>query len=161
MYSPRMATEIERKFLVNLRRLPHDLAHNGGDIIEQGYLTNKPAVRVRVAERRAWLTIKGPGKISRAEYEYPIPVKDGRELLSLCKSRLVKIRRKVKIGRHTWEVDQFLESLRGLWTAEVELGSEDEAIVIPKWVGKEVSLDSRYSNSRLAKSQRIPRIVSV
>ncbi|MCG8099218.1 MAG: adenylate cyclase, partial [Candidatus Thiodiazotropha taylori] len=35
--------------------------------------------------------------------------------------------------------------------AEVELGREDEAFVMPEWAGEEVSGDTRYYNANLVK----------
>jgi adenylate cyclase len=51
----------------------------------------------------------------------------------------------------TWEVDEFLQENAGLIVAEVELGSEEERIELPPWVGEEVSHDSRYLNVNLMK----------
>src|SRR3954464_5443244 len=118
-----MATEIERKFLVKQDALPTDLP--AADELEQGYLSTEPAVRVRLVARpdgtrHAELTIKGKGLLSRAEFNYPIPVADAEALLKLCARGLRKVRR--KLGR--WELDHFRD--RDLWLAEIELESEDE-----------------------------------
>ena len=80
-----MGTEIERKFLVDEKRLP-DLPQ--GDELEQGYLATDPTVRVRLVARpdgtrHAELTIKGQGLLTRAEFNYPIPVADAEALLRL------------------------------------------------------------------------------
>lgn len=142
-----MGVEIERKFLVHRDQLPRDLP--AGDAIEQGYLANTPTVRVRVrtapdGTRRGELTIKGKGKLTRAEYNYEIPADDGAELLELSATSLRKTRR--VLGR--WELDFFPEL--DLWLAEIELEREDEPFEKPAWVAAEVTLDPAYSNSRLA-----------
>jgi adenylate cyclase len=153
--------ETERKFLVNIDLLPPE-AREGGSHYLQGYMLSTPTVRVRVSNAnswnaKAWITIKG-GKqgISRAEFEYEIPPEDGLELLKMCSVALVKTRRLVQVGDHTWEVDEFRGSHAGLWLAEIELDSEDEEFVMPAWVTREVTHDPNYTNSALAKSGKVP-----
>jgi adenylate cyclase len=152
-------TEIERKFLVDVERLPAVL-RTGGAKLAQGYLSFTPSVRVRVAEEtgasRAWLTIKGPGTIERTELEYPIPVEDAHVMLAMCAASLSKIRRHTKVGSHVWDVDELLGSLAPLWLAEVELRSAGEPFERPDWLGDEVTEDSRYTNAALARAGRPP-----
>ena len=145
-----MALEIERKFLVDKRKL-HKLEFLSEEKITQGYLSDHPAVRVRLKEERAFLTIKSRTVgISRQEFEYEIPVEDALQLLKLCGRRVLKkYRRKVSYGGHVWEIDFFAGRHAGLILAEVELSSPDERIDLPDWVTKEVSRDSRYFNSNL------------
>jgi len=142
-----MGVEIERKFLVRPELLP---ALPAGEALAQGYLSTEPVVRVRLIRQggsaaRGKLTIKGPGFLSRAEYEYEIPAADAEELLRLCKRRLQKIR--YRIGR--WEIDEFTD--RALWLAEIELQGEAEPFERPAWLGDEVTTDPRYSNAALAR----------
>ena len=145
-----MALEIERKFLVDKRKL-HKLEFLSEEKITQGYLSDHPAVRVRLKEERAFLTIKSRTVgISRQEFEYEIPVEDALQLLKLCGRRVLKkYRRKVSYGGHVWEIDFFAGRHAGLILAEVELSSPDERIDLPDWVTREVSRDSRYFNSNL------------
>ncbi len=149
-----MATEIERKFLVQgdeWRGL------GVGVIYRQGYVANinGRTVRVRVVGEQGYLTIKGPtiGK-SRAEFEYKIPVEDAEELLeTLCDRPLIeKTRYKINIGNLIWEVDEFGGENQGLILAEVELETENQSIDIPHWIGKEVTSDPRYYNVNLVKN---------
>ena len=49
------------------------------------------------------------------------------------------------------EIDFFAGRHAGLILAEVELNSSDEQIILPEWISKEVSHDSRYFNSNLVK----------
>ena len=146
-----MATEIERKFLVRTERLPKDLPE--GNELEQGYLSVDPTVRVRLVTgpegtRYAELTIKGKGMLTRAEFNYPVPLEDAEALLRLCRTALRKRRR--KLGR--FELDHFRD--RDLWLAEIELQGEGERFERPPWLGEEVTEDPNYSNSRLATPQR-------
>ena len=50
-----------------------------------------------------------------------------------------------------WDVDEFHGKNKGLWIAEVELESENEEIVLPKWVEKEVTYQKKYYNAYLSK----------
>lgn len=147
-----MGLEIERKFLVRGLSM---LDGHAGVRLAQGYLGFDPdrTVRVRVAEDGAWLTIKGRGQgIRRAEFEYAIPIEEARQLLELCTGSVVdKTRYRIPHAGHLWEVDVFHGDNEGLVVAEVELGSEDEVVELPDWIGGEVSADPRYLNARLAR----------
>lgn len=147
-----MGLEIERKFLVRDLSV---LAGHPGVRLSQGYLSFDPdrTVRVRVAEDGAWLTIKGRGNgISRAEFEYEIPIEEARQLLDFCTGSVVdKTRHRIPHAGHLWEVDVFHGDNEGLVVAEVELDSEDEAVELPPWIGEEVSEDPRYFNAKLAR----------
>ncbi len=150
-------TEIERKFLVKVSKLPEQV-RTGGERYIQGYLSLQPTVRVRVAGSKAWITIKGPTSgITRSEFEYEVPVDEAIEMLNLCSCKLTKIRRKIRVGNHVWEVDEFQGIHTGLWLAEIELTNEDEVFEKPIWIGPEVSGDARYSNAQLAKTGRKPK----
>ena len=145
-----MGIEIERKFLV----IGEDWKLQGsGEFISQGYLSRDPArtVRVRVKGQQAWLTIKGQSVgASRAEFEYPIPLVDAQQLLTLCEGpRVEKIRRVIPYAGMDWEVDEFLGDNAGLVVAEIELASAEQAFESPPWLGQEVTEDARYFNSQL------------
>ena len=90
--------------------------------------------------------------ISRAEFEYPIPLEDAEALLEgLCDERVVeKTRYRIPFAGHVWEVDEFCGANAGLVVAEIELEHEDEAFARPPWLAAEVSGDPRYLNSNLA-----------
>lgn len=145
-----MGIEIERKFLVasdGWRRA------GAGERFQQGYLSVEPerTVRVRLAGERAQLTIKGlTVGATRVEFEYDIPADEARELLALCIPPLIdKTRHRLLIGEHTWEVDEFHGVNAGLVVVEVELASEDELVVLPEWVGEEVTEQPAYYNANL------------
>lgn len=150
--APRMSVEIERKF-----RVVSDAWRPGatGVSVRQGYLTASRdlTVRVRIAGPLATLTIKGPtAGITRAEFEYPIPVEDAAQLLAdHCGGRIVKkTRYRVAHEGRVWEVDEFEGANAGLVLAEIELESEDDSFATPEWVGAELSGDPRFNNSALA-----------
>ena len=145
-----MATEIERKFLVDAAKIA-PVNFTSEEKISQGYLSTNPTVRIRLNDGRGFLTIKSSTEgITRQEFEYEIPPRDAVELLELCGSRVLKkTRRKVSYGGHIWETDFFEGRHAGLILAEVELNSADEIVELPDWVTKEVSDDERYFNSNL------------
>ena len=147
-----MGTEIERKFLVRDTRILQGLT---GVAIAQGYLSRNPSatVRVRVVDSVGYLTVKGKTEgISRAEFEYRIPIAEARQLLALCEPGLIEKRRyRIAVAQHIWEVDVFQGDNEGLIVAEVELGHAKEQPVIPPWIGAEVSDDPRYFNSALSR----------
>ena len=146
-----MSSEIERKFLVS----GSDWRTINGQRIVQGYLNRDKhrTVRIRLAGRTAYLTVKGiTTGASRAEFEYQIPVNDAEEMLKLCDGPIIeKVRHCVAHGGLTWEVDEFFGDNAGLIVAEVELENEHQVFDFPNWVTKEVTTDSRYFNSNLAK----------
>lgn len=119
----------------------------------QGYLSRESGrtVRVRSAGEVAWLTIKGKAEgISRAEFEYEIPVSDARNLLEMCLPGIIdKTRYRVSHAGFVWEIDEFHGENAGLIVAEVEMENEDCDPELPPWVGDEVSHDRRYFNSSL------------
>ena len=146
-----MGVEIERKFLVDETLLPE---LTNGYTIKQGYIqtVDHTTVRIRIRDKEAFLTIKGKSQgASRLEFEYPIPLSDAQEMLTnLCHTSLIeKTRYLVEHEGHTWEVDLFDGSNKGLIIAEIELESEDEEFSLPAWITKEVTDDVRYFNSNL------------
>ena len=146
-----MAQEIERKYLV-VGEFKH-LAHNSMHLI-QGYIASgKRTVRVRIGDSGAWLTIKGPsrnGGLSRYEWEKEIDVEEAKELLQLAEDAVIdKVRYYVDYEGHTIEVDEFHGDNEGLVIAEIELQSEDERVVLPEWLGREVTGEKRFYNSHL------------
>jgi adenylate cyclase len=150
-----MGLEIERKFLVvndswrTRARQPVEIA--------QGYLGegSKASVRIRVAGEQAWLCVKSARSgMTRLEFEYPVPVEDGRTMLrQLTRDGLVeKTRFSVPENSHTWELDVFHGANDGLVIAELELERESEAFHRPEWLGLEVTDDARFYNGYLAKN---------
>lgn len=148
-----MKKEIERKFLIKGDFMPYV---SSSTRIEQGYIAKSDSLtlRIRTRDDKGYLTIKGRSNeagMSRAEWEYEIPVEQARELLSFSKGTISKTRYLVPAGNHTFEIDRFYGKNEGLIVAEVELQSEDEEYPRPEWLGKEVTGDRRYYNSQLLK----------
>lgn len=150
-----MGKEIERKFLVKGDFKPHVSKQTR---IVQGYLSSVPerTVRVRIKGDKGFLTIKGIGNASgasRFEWERELPITEVEELLKICEPGVIdKTRYLVKVGAHTYEVDEFYGENQGLILAELELASEADAFEKPEWLGQEVTGDVKYYNSMLMKN---------
>ena len=177
-----MSIEIERKFLVNESILA--LAIEQGDPddwdkvedIQQGYIIENEEtdtlLRVRIAtrpnkheihmhlvnEREAWITIKKAiSDASRYEFEYEIPVEDAEQMLEMCPVIIRKTRQYfIEEGvENYWVIDTFhMPNGSNLVIAETELSSEDQEFDRPERVGMEVTDDSAYYNSNIAKMMR-------
>ena len=146
-----MPREIERKYRVKGNGWRD---HGAGVPYRQGYLSTvaERTVRVRLIRDKGWLTIKGiTVGATRAEYEYEIPSDEASEMLdNLCERPLIeKTRYRVEHQGLIWEVDEFDGDNAGLIIAEVELDDEDQTIVLPDWVGEEVTGDARFFNANL------------
>ena len=146
-----MATEIERKFLVEGEAWRQGAV---GTTLRQGYLSTvkERTVRVRSVGEEGFLTVKGISVgATRVEYEYGIPAADAAEMLDdLCERPLIeKVRYRIPFAGLVWEVDEFLGVNAGLIVAEVELADEDQQFERPPWAGNEVTDDPRYFNANL------------
>jgi len=149
-----MAIEIERKFLVKNNRWRDKVVKSVK--MRQGYMTESgPAsVRVRVDGEQGYLNIKSMTLgVQRHEYEYVISLADANEMLdNLCVRPLIeKTRHYVKDAGHLFEVDVFEGENAGLVVAELELTDADQPVVMPDWLGEDVSDDPRYYNVNLVR----------
>jgi adenylate cyclase len=157
-----MALEIERKFLATPDVLP---LCRSGVLLVQGYLytDSRNTLRVRRAGGRAFLTWKGPksGAV-REEIEAEVPLQMGEELLAdvPVQERIRKTRYRVEHAGAIWDVDVFAGALDGLILAEIEMARADQRVALPPWVGREVTSDQRYRNSRLATWARLERLTA-
>lgn len=153
-----MGIEIERKFLLLDARWREQIEHS--QPMAQGYLVGAQAlrddiarasVRVRMAGDQAWLNIKAARLgIERAEFDYPMPLADARDMLaSLCDGVLEKVRHIVHVDATRFEIDEFGGENAGLIVAEVELPAADAPFARPPWLGAEVSALGRYYNVNL------------
>ena len=146
-----MTKEIERKFLVDKTKWQ---PVSKGILLTQGYLSANEytTIRVRTQADMGFLTIKGKTQgFSRDEYEYAIPLQDAKEMLAMCPDGVIKkFRYTEEHNSMIWEIDVFLDKNEGLMMAEIELSSEEQEIILPHWIEKEVTGDVRYYNSYLA-----------
>lgn len=143
--------EIERKFIPLTP--PVSLKDCAFRDIEQAYLTDDPAIRVRKEDGAYYLTYKSGSSMAHEEYNLPLTEEAYRRLLEKCDGSVLKKRRYlIPDGPYTIELDVFLGNHQGLRIAEVEFPSveEAEAYRIPEWFGKEVTDDPQYRNSYLS-----------
>ncbi len=145
--------EIERKFLVS--DIPIDLTQCVCRIIEQGYLSTNPVVRVRKDNDEYYLTYKGKGLMAREEYNLPLNKEAYEHLIKKADGNIItKHRYEIpdKTGR-TIELDIFDGTFKGLILAEVEFDSIEEAdnYIPPDWFKEDVTNDTNYHNSNMSK----------
>lgn len=150
-----MAKETERKFLVK----DDSWRSRCGEGVRyiQTYLNTNPdaTVRLRIAGPKAYLTIKSRNHgIERGEWEYEIPVHDAKEMIEECETSPVIDKTRYRDGR--WEIDVYHGALNGLVVAEIEMDRPHEPVVLPEYIGREISDDVRYYNSSLALSGEVP-----
>ena len=148
-----MAVEIERKFLLVSDRWKAGIVQT--QLLRDGLLARfgEGKVRIRHAGDRAWITVKGPRSgISRAEFEYEIPLEEAEEILSICElPHIEKVRHIVPYGGLSWSVDSHQGLLAGIEFAEVELEHPEQPITLPPWAGEEVTHDPKYRKANLLK----------
>lgn len=140
--------EIERKFLVTNDEW-RQLAVRSVRLRDGLIATYKDRkVRVRIAgDDMATVAIKGSRVgIAQLEFEYEIPIADAERMLStMCQDdNLEKERFFVEDGGRTWHVDVYSGILQGVVIAEIELKDERQELILPRWIGKEVTGDSFY-----------------
>jgi adenylate cyclase len=148
----RVGIEIERKFLVRGDAWRAQVA--GIVRIRQAYLATdgKASVRIRIRDdKSATLNVKSrPASLRRLELEYPIPVLEAEAMIGLRHgATLEKVRHLVPHGDLTFEVDVFSGENHGLIVAEIELQDERQEVVLPDWIGAEITGQAQYYNSAL------------
>jgi CYTH domain-containing protein len=150
--------EIERKFLVEE---PPQLDGTERVKIAQGYLSlardGGAEVRLRRADGRLVLTVKGGGGLSRVEEEVELDPDRFESLWRLTQGqRVVKTRHVIPHGERDIELDVYEDELEGLLTAEIEFPDEKAAedFEPPNWFGEEVTGNTKYLNETLATKGR-------
>lgn len=144
--------EIERKYLIHT--LPENLENYPHRIIEQGYLSTEPVVRIRRDNDEYILTYKSKGLMMREEYNLPLTKDSYMHLREKIDGRLIiKKRYLIPLSNElTIELDIFGGDLAPLMLAEVEFPDETSAnsFIPPKWFGEDVTFSGEYHNSRLS-----------
>ena len=146
--------EIERKYLIDEKNLPADLESCRSVLIEQGYLCRKPVVRIRRQDDDYILTYKSGGLMAREEYNLPLGAEGYAHLKEKIDGKLISKRRYLIPMENglTIELDVFDIPYEGLYLAEVEFSSEEQALSYnpPAWFGEDVTNSGKYHNSRLS-----------
>lgn len=155
-----MNIEIERKFLVDKEKFNWNFKWNYCEEISQYYLTDDIRIRVvyarfdqnckSIGHAQTFLTlkVKGEKNMIRREFEQEIDhgFYDGLNSLGMEPS----INKSRYYCDDKWTVDIFYAKNDGLVLAEIEIDSEDQEIILPDFIGEEVTDDKRYYNSYLA-----------
>ena len=150
--------EIERKFLIDLDKLPFCPEDYPCRHIEQGYLCTAPVVRIRRDNDHYFLTYKSKGLMVREEYNLPLTKEAYEHLIPKADGRIiVKKRYMIPLNsRLTLELDIFEKELAPLALAEIEFPDEDTArsYCPPEWLGEDVTYSSLYHNSTLSQTRQ-------
>lgn len=153
--------EIERKFTV--KKLPENLDQYECKVMEQGYLSTKPVIRIRKSNEDYILTYKSKFGIQPTtgdvivnnEVELPLDASSYEHLKEKVDYNMVEKKRYL-IPIHNGlkvELDVFEGRLKGLFYAEIEFPSEEAAnqFELLDWFDQDVSKDPRYGNGYLSK----------
>ena len=109
--------------------------------------------RIRIIDEKAIITMKGKRSHATAlELEWIIDNQSAEEITSLENLPHVEKTRYYWTGEDDliWEVDEFEGGLAGLILAEVELKDENQPVILPPWLGMELTGLSNWSNASLA-----------
>lgn len=167
-----MGKEVERKFLV--KKLP-DLRGRSFKIINQGYVSTEPELRIRSSQAlpddgngvQHFFTFKSDGDsaLTRNEFETHITQYHYDSLRQKVVGEMItKHRYEVPIPatpthkKLIAEVDVFHGHLEGLVMVEVEFPSEEAAKTFepPPWFGHDMTVIPEYKNAIM--SQKVPPI---
>ena len=147
-----MALEIERRFLLKNDNWKECITKK--IYIEQGYLSkslDNRIVRIRFTGKDYKIAIKKHiESFTKFEFEYSIPQKDGKTIMSNLSNTIKKERFFLEVEKKSWIIDCFKENNYPLEIAEIELSNEEEDLSLPSFISKEITGLTHYSNFRLA-----------
>ena len=151
-----MPIEIERKFLVVSDEWRAAIVKSVR--LEDGLIASVGGrkVRVRIADDRATLTVKGARVgLGRDEFEYEIPLADAEALIrDHCEGKVVtKVRHFVQEAGFTFEIDVYDGLLAGIIIAEAELDAADQDFPRPGWLGEEITGREEYRKVNMLKAR--------
>ena len=148
-----ISKSIFQSYLENVKHIDGKISWNEHILVEDDReLVNLTTWRIRISEGVVTLTAKGRSVgASRVEYEWDLPLELYNSLPLDSQPSISKIRHhwSGKDGL-LWEVDEFEGVLGGLIIAEVELEDEHQDIVLPSWLGLEITYLKGWSNSALS-----------
>ena len=147
-----MAFEIERRFLIKNDNWKEFI--NKKVYIEQGYFSKSLdgwIIRVRLIGKNSKITLKKHIKgFTNFEFEYSIPRSDAETIMSNLSNTIKKDRYFLEIEKKSWIIDCFKENNYPLEIAEIELSNEEEDLILPSFISKEITGLTHYSNFSLA-----------
>ena len=147
-----MALEIERRFLLKNDNWKEFITKK--IYIEQGYLSKSLddwIIRIRFTGNEFKIALKKHIKgFTNFEFEYSIPRSDGETIMSNLSNTIKKERFYLEVEKKTWIIDSFKENNYPLEIAEIELSDEEENLLLPSFISKEITGLTHYSNFSLA-----------
>ena len=147
-----MCKEIERKFLLKPDIDYYSLVSCCEyEVIEDYYFNETTRIRTKQkpnGDKKQFITIKSIGTFVRDEYEYEI------KLTLMPKPQLIKKRYYIPYQGHIFEVNSYncylhipnMELKNPLRLVEVELKDKDEELLLPDWIGDEVTDNPYFYN---------------
>ena len=142
--------------------LPFSLSSYPSHVIEQAYLCTEPVVRVRKEDDKYYMTYKGQGLMVREEYNLPLTCEAYSHLLKKADGNIItKTRYLIPLKENSLnkelliELDVFEGTFEGLYLAEIEFESEEDAnnFTPPNWFGEDVTFDGKYHNSKMSQTK--------
>ena len=147
-----MALEIERRFLIKNDNWKEFISKKIS--IEQGYLSNSLdgwIIRIRLTGKDFKIALKKHiENFTNFEFEYSIPRKDGKTIMSNLSNTIKKERYFLEVEKKSWIIDCFKEDNYPLEIAEIELSNKEEDFSLPSFISKEITGLRHYSNFSLA-----------
>ena len=147
-----MALEIERRFLIKNDNWKEFITKK--IYIEQGYLSKSLEgwiTRIRYTGKNSKITLKKHIKgFTNFEFEYSIPRSDAETIMSNLSSTIKKERFFLEVEKKSWIIDCFKDNNYPLEIAEIEFSNEDEDLLLPSFISKEITGLTHYSNFSLA-----------
>ena len=147
-----MALEIERRFLIKNNNWKEFITKK--IYIEQGYLSKSLddwIIRVRLIGKNSKIALKKHIKgFTNFEFEYSIPRSDAETIISNLSNTIKKDRYFLEIEKKFWIIDCFKENNYPLEIAEIELSNEEEDLILPSFISKEITGMTHFSNFSLA-----------
>ena len=147
-----MALEIERRFLLKNDNWKKFITKKV--FIEQGYLSKSLddwIIRIRFTGKDFKITLKKHiQSFTNYEFEYSIPQKDGETIMSDLSNTIKKERFFLEVEKKSWIIDCFKEYNYPLAIAEIELSNEQEDLILPSFISKEITGLKHYSNFSLS-----------
>tara|TARA_A100000164_G_scaffold265620_1_gene237549 strand:+ start:6 stop:482 length:477 start_codon:yes stop_codon:yes gene_type:complete len=149
-----MALEIERRFLIKNEEWKEFITHK--TFIEQGYLSydlEDWIIRIRFNGKNFKIALKKHIKnFTNYEYEYSIPNIEGEKIMANLTNIIKKERFFLEVDQTNWIVDCFKDNNFPLEIAEIELSEEKEKVIIPSFLGKEITGLKKYTNLNLTQN---------
>ena len=147
-----MCIEIERRFLIKNNDWEKLIIRKTNII--QGYLSSYSEywiVRIRSEDNLFKLTLKKHiEKSKNFEFEYEIPQKEGKIIMTEIKNPIIKERFYLQFKKKEWIIDRFKGKNFPLEIAEVELNKIDEQINLPSFLSTEITGLKKFSNFELS-----------